>query len=150
MKRFSDFRPLQEASERPMPMTILLRRDTYRTFPGGQRVGIYKNDEYRLTVSIPFAANGMAMSISEQRQVMPHVEKSFNDNVVVGMKTDRGSYDVHPNIAKAIVDLDSVLTKENQKVVRQMIRNGPKSYERLARFARDLEKKKENSPESST
>lgn len=160
MKKFSDIRKqpsveqeeVLEESHQDLPMTILLVRKGIRIFPTGDRVALYTNSKLGVDVSIPYGErlhNPMKgygkltkeleeEYVEEDYSMMRRLEAIANGKDQQQVPTASGaSLTVHPVIAKYILSLHSVLTPENQKLVKSMLNGNPKDFAKIAKFAQE-------------
>lgn len=160
MKKFSDIREqlsseqeeVLEESQHDLPMTILLVRKGIRIFPTGDRVALYTNSKLGVDVSIPYGErihNPMkgygrltkALEeeyLDEDYSIMRRLQAIADSQTEEEIPTSGGSsFKIHPVIAKYILTLHSVLTPENQKLVKSMLNGNPKDFAKIAKFAQE-------------
>lgn len=158
MKKFSEIRKqpsveqeeVLEESHQDLPMTILLVRKGIRIFPTGDRVALYTNSKLGVDVSIPYGErlhNPMkgygkltkALEeeyVEEDYSMIRRLEAIANGTKEQQIPTSSGaSLTVHPVTAKYILSLHSVLTPENQKLVKSLLNGNPKDFAKIAKFA---------------
>lgn len=160
MKKFSDIREqlsseqeeVLEESQHDLPMTILLVRKGIRIFPTGDRVALYTNSKLGVDVSIPYGERlhnpmkgygKLTKSlgedyVEEDYSIMRRLEAIANGTKEEEVPTSSGaSLTIHPVIAKYILSLHSVLTPENQKLVKSMLNGNTKDFVKIAKFAQE-------------
>ena len=154
MRKFSDIRREQLSSEQEevleeshpdLPMTILLVRKGIRIFPTGDRVALYTNSKLGVDVSIPYGERlhnsikgygKLTKALEEDYSMMRRLEAIANGTKEQQIPTSSGaSLTVHPVTAKYILSLHSVLTPENQKLVKSLLNGNPKDFAKIAKFA---------------
>ena len=126
------------------PTIMILRRKAIRTFPGGERVALYRNDQLGLDFSVPYKSGDMKKTpitaVKEETQIeeavvhkLHHIASTKTAGEVVFKNGARTK--VEPKIASLIMTLHANLKPSNKKKIEDLVNKSPQGLEKVADFA---------------
>ena len=126
------------------PTILVLRRKAIRQYPDGQKVALYVNDKYDLSISVPYVTGRIgvmkATAVSEETEldeaVIHHLHHIFKTKTSSEVKFKNGSQArINHQTAKAVVDLHSQLNPENKIKIENIVNDSPQGLMKVAQFA---------------
>jgi hypothetical protein len=124
------------------PMVVLLKRKAIRTFPDGQRVALYHNDQLKLDVSVPYypdsimSRTGFGM-MKEDATIWKKI-----GSIAKGKPSDvqfpNGAVlkNVQPSTAASIMRLRDMINTYNKKRLADKVNASPSDFDEVVKFVR--------------
>lgn len=145
MKKFSEIRgtPVKYKSKLPdPPMVVLLKRKAIRTFPDGQRVALYHNDQLNLDVSVPYFPERISSqlaygSLRESATIwkkLGSIAKGKPSDVV--FPNGQVVKNVQPSVAASISRLRSLINIYNRQKLADKINRSPSDFNDVVKFVK--------------
>jgi len=143
-KKFSEIRgtPRGIKSKLPdPPMVVLLKRKAIRTYPDGQRVALYHNDQLNLDVSVPYFPGHIGGQVSTSALRENTIWKKLG-SIAKGKPSDvvfpNGDVlkGVQPTTAVSIVKLRGLINTYNKKRLADKINKSPSDFNDVVKFVK--------------
>jgi len=122
-----------------LPMVLILKRRSIRSFPDGQRVALYWVDKLKTFISVPYSASGVGYSPNVSEDVEPELINFKILSEIISEETpktlvfdDGSEYKCGVNSAKAIYETFSVLVDENKDRMLQALQESKDSFVKMA------------------
>ena len=146
MKKLSELRktPIKFKSKLPdPPMIVLLKRKAIRTFPNGQRVALYHNDQLKLDVSVPYfpgkfkdteLATGTMREDATIWKKLGVIAKGKPADVT--FPNGAVMKDVQPSVAASIQKLRALINTYNRAKLAEKINASPSDFNDVVKFVK--------------
>jgi aspartyl-tRNA synthetase len=121
------------------PAVLIMRRKAIRTFPNGQRVGLYHIDKLNKYVTVPYESlqwSSMPEETQIEESVMHHLKHIVDNHSAKAVKFKDGkTMKVDVQTAQAVLKVHGALNDENKKKVEHMANKSKQHFGKVVDFA---------------
>jgi hypothetical protein len=123
------------------PAMLVLKRIGIRNFPNGQQVALYYNSKLNVNLSVPLSSDPSLKKVMTpvNEGVIGSLKQIASNENIGKVKFNNGSVEnVHPEIAKQIIEIHAQLTNSNKDRFEKLINSGPAGMQKITHFIRKL------------